>query len=58
MQRRWNVKKTRAFEDAIAYGFANCGAKYGEILTEKQSKKLWLLIAEKPTPFFAENWDF
>jgi len=48
-------QKTRVFEEAIAYGFANCGAKYGELLTEEQTRKLWLLIAEKLTPFFFQR---
>lgn len=36
---------------ATEYAFKNCGAKYGEILTEDQTKKLPSLALEKLTPY-------
>ncbi len=40
----------KILEDAAAYGIANCGAKYGEIMTEEHCKKLSQLVAEKLAP--------
>ncbi|MBO9499536.1 MAG: hypothetical protein J7483_08785 [Novosphingobium sp.] len=51
LKRNHRRSRDRSLSEAIEYGFANCGAKEGEILTEEHIKMLSHLVAERITPF-------
>jgi len=51
LKRQFEVERSRVIDQAVAYAFANCGAKPGEMLTKEHIQKLSRLVAEKITPF-------
>jgi len=51
MKRQFDAETTRQISDAVEYGFKNCGAKPGDILTEQQTKTLTGLIMQRLQPF-------
>lgn len=55
LKRKHEGERDRVISQAVEYGFANCGAKPGEILTEAHVKKLSGLIIEKMMPFILHN---
>ena len=48
----------RVIHKAVEYAFANCGASYGETLSEDQLKLLTSLILEQLEPFILHNRAF
>lgn len=55
LKKKDDVERERVIADSIEYAFKNCGAKYGEILTEDQVKKLSSLMLEKLSPYIMHN---
>ena len=51
----FDKQKNRVMDDAVKYGFANCGAKKGEMLTAEHIERLLKLIAAKMTPFLLNH---
>ncbi|MEN9862904.1 MAG: hypothetical protein RLZZ601_668 [Pseudomonadota bacterium] len=51
LKKKDDFERERVIAEATEYAFKNCGAKYGEILTESQVKKLSSLLLEKLTPY-------
>jgi hypothetical protein len=51
LKRNQDAERQRAINEAVEYGFQNCGAEPGALLTEEQRRKLYSLIAERLTPF-------
>lgn len=52
LKRKFEKHKERAISEAVKYGFANCGAKPGDILTKEHMWQLSRLVADRLTPFF------
>jgi hypothetical protein len=55
LEKKSDSKKDKVFTEAIQYAFENCGAMYGDILNEDQTKKLSELIMERLTPYIIQN---
>lgn len=51
MKRQFERERDRVLSAAIDYGLRNCGAKYGEILTQEQLWKLSGLMAQHMQPW-------
>lgn len=55
LKKKSDAERERVIADSVEYAFKNCGAKYGEILTEDQVKKLSSLMMEKLIPYIMHN---
>lgn len=55
LEKKFEAERNQVITEATEYAFENCGAKYGETLTEDHVKKLSGLITEKLTPFILHN---
>ena len=55
IKRQFEREKNRAIAAAVDYAFKNCGAKYGGILTDEQTKRLGGLISHHMIPFFLRH---
>lgn len=55
LKKKFEAERDRVARDAIEYGFANSGAKPGEMLTEEHIKALQRLVAQKLTPFILHH---
>lgn len=55
MARQFEKEKNRALKDAVEYGFKNCGAKEGDMLTQEQVRKLSGLLTQRLRPFLLRH---
>lgn len=51
MARKRQREQANIINEAVQYGFKNCGAQEGEVLTEEHIRRLAQLVAEKMVPF-------
>ncbi|ARP38903.1 MULTISPECIES: HNH endonuclease [Vibrio] len=52
IRNNFEKEKDRAINVAVQYAFQNCGAEYGDELTDEQHNKFLGLLQEKLMPFF------
>lgn len=55
LRKQFENEKQRAISDAVEYGFRNCGAREGEIITEEHAKVMAGLIAHRMMPFILRH---
>jgi len=55
MARQQQEGQQRAIADAVKYGFANCGAKPGDMLTLEQTQRLSGLVTERLMPYLRQQ---
>ena len=55
IRRQFERERDRALSAAIDYGFRNCGAKYGEILTQEQLRTLSRLVVQHLQPWLLRH---
>jgi hypothetical protein len=55
LSRQFEVEKSRVISEAVAYGFANCGAREGELLQAEHASRLAALVAERLAPFVLQH---